>query len=153
MNTNCCNTLFLLTGNMLFIFSALRPAEALNLMKEYKLTLDLPMTPWRQMPTQDTKSQQRQIFCLLIPQCQVRKRGSRWGSKPEYSPSILAGWEMDPLVIHCALMDRTQRLGVHWVPTPSTLAAEEKRDYRWQRPKDSLFSGNLALPCPGVLNV
>lgn len=30
-------------------------------------------------------------------------------------------------------MDKTQRPSVHWVPTPSTLAVEEKGGYRWQR--------------------
>lgn len=37
------------------------------------------------------------------------------------------------LVVHCTLMDKTQRPSVHWVPTPSTLAVEGKGGYRWQR--------------------
>lgn len=54
---NTYNTLFLLIGQVLFVFTAFRHAEALNLMKGYKRTLDLQMTLWKQMPIQDTRSQ------------------------------------------------------------------------------------------------
>ena len=57
MNTYFYNTLFHLIGRVLFVFTAFRHAEALNLMKVYKLTLDLQMTLWKQMPIRDTKSQ------------------------------------------------------------------------------------------------
>lgn len=44
-------------SSSLHLHCCFRHAEALSLMKVYKLTLDLRMTLWKQMPILDTKSQ------------------------------------------------------------------------------------------------